>query len=67
MQSCNHTPPRLPLPSPQVSVAEERHRALREALEVDMATIGEQADKIKVRPGATGKILTKLHKIRGKQ
>lgn len=33
----------------QVSVAEERHRGLKEALEVDIASIGGQADKIKVR------------------
>ena len=33
---------------PQVSVAEERHRCLKEALEVDIASIGGQADKIKV-------------------
>lgn len=32
----------------QVSVAEERHRNLKEALEVDIASIGGQADKIKV-------------------
>lgn len=32
----------------QVSVAEERHRGLKEALEVDIASIGGQADKIKV-------------------
>lgn len=33
----------------QVSVAEERHRGLKEALEVDVASIGSQADRIKVR------------------
>lgn len=33
----------------QVSVAEERHRGLKEALEVDIVSIGGQADKIKVR------------------
>lgn len=32
----------------QVSAAEERHRSLKEALEVDIAAIGGQADKIKV-------------------
>lgn len=35
----------------QVSVAEERHRGLKEALEVDIASIGGQADKIKVSLG----------------
>jgi hypothetical protein len=35
----------------QVSVADERHRGLKEALECDIATIGGHADKIKVGKG----------------
>lgn len=44
-----HSTPLLLLLLAQVSVAEERHRGLKEALEVDIVSIGGQADKIKVQ------------------